>query len=133
MISWDSDLSVNVEEIDIQHKELIKMLNELNDAMKVGKSKEMIGNILERMVSYMHNHFALEEKYFDQFGFPESTSHKLEHENFTVKVSEFMKRYSSGQLALSIDVMNFLIDWLVNHIKGTDKRYSRFFNEHGLR
>ncbi len=41
LIDWDKSLSVNVEEIDQQHKKLIAMINELNEAMRNGKGKEV--------------------------------------------------------------------------------------------
>ncbi len=133
LIQWDNSLSVNVGEIDSQHQKLVKMINDLNDAMKQGKGKDALAKIINELFSYAGTHFATEEKYFDKFGYPSATTHKIEHSNFVKKVTEFKKGFESGQLALTIEVMNFLKDWLRGHIQETDKKYGPFFNEKGLK
>jgi hemerythrin len=133
LIQWTSILSVNVAEIDQQHQKLIALINNLNDAMKKGRGKESLAEIIDELSNYAVNHFAFEEKYFDKFGYPAATGHKLEHTDFVKKVSEFKKGFDGGRLALTIEVMAFLKDWLQNHIQGIDKKYSSFFNEKGLK
>jgi len=133
LIQWDSTFSVNVAEIDKQHQKLIEFINNLNDAMKQGKGKDVLANIINELSNYATSHFAFEEGYFDKFGYPAAASHKLDHSNFVKKVSEFKNGFDSGQVALTVTVMNFLKDWLKNHIQGIDKKYSSFFNDKGLK
>ena len=133
LIEWNESLSVNVAEIDGQHQKLIAMINELNEAMSQGKGRTVVGQIVSGLVSYTKSHFRTEERYFDVFGYPEAHSHKKEHADFVAKVSEFKEGVERGKIALSIEIMNFLSDWLRNHIKGVDKKYLSFFNEKGLR
>ncbi len=133
LFNWDSKLSVNVEEIDAQHKKLVQMINELNDAMKDRKSKEILNNIIHGLIEYTGSHFLTEEKYFDEFEYPEASVHKKEHNDFVKKVSKFENDFNEGRLLLSIDIMEFLKDWLVNHIQGSDKKYTTLFNENGLK
>ncbi len=133
LIQWDGSFSVKVAEIDQQHQKLVSMINELNDAMRQGKGKDVLGKIINGLISYTATHFNTEEKYFDRFGYPETDSHKKEHVAFVKKVSEFKNGFEQGKLGLSIEVMNFLSDWLKNHIKLTDMKYSKFFNEKGLK
>jgi hemerythrin len=133
IIQWDHSLSVNVAEIDQQHQKLIKIINELYDAMRQGKGKEVIGKTINGLIEYAGEHFQTEEKYFDLFGYPETSSHKKEHADFVKKVTGFKSELETGRLSLSLEVMNFLSDWLKNHIKGVDMKYSPFFNEKGLK
>ena len=133
LIKWDDSFSVNVVEIDRQHQKLVNMINDLNDAMHQGKGKDILGKIISGLISYAGTHFKTEEKYFDRFGYPETNSHKKEHSDFVQNVSEFKNKYDSGALTLSIEVMNFLNNWLQNHIKGSDKKFGPFFNEKGLK
>ena len=133
LIQWNDSFSVKVAEIDRQHQKLVSMINDLGDAMKQGKGKDVLGNIISGLVSYTATHFKTEEKYFDQFGYPETDSHKKEHAAFVKKVTDFKDGFEKGKLGLSIKVMNFLSDWLKNHIKKTDMKYSQFFNEKGLK
>jgi hemerythrin len=133
LIQWNDTLSVKVAEIDRQHQQLIRMINDLNDAMRQGKGKSVLGKIINGLVDYTTTHFTTEEKYFDKFGYPEASSHKQAHTDFVKKVSEFKGEFEKGNIALSIQVMDFLSDWLQKHIKGVDKKYGPFFNENGLR
>ena len=133
LINWNESFSVNIAEIEQQHIKLIAMINDLHDAMKQGKGKDILGKIVNGLINYAATHFKKEEKYFDLYGYPETDSHKKEHSAFVQKVSEFKDGFEKGKLTLSIEVMSFLSDWLKNHIKRTDKKYSQFFNEKGLR
>ena len=132
LMKWDESFSVNVKEIDEQHQKLVAMINALHAAMKEGKGNDVLGGILGRMAEYTVFHFETEEKYFDEFHYEKTDEHKAQHKAFVDKVIGFKKELSEGSLSLSIDVMNFLVDWLKNHIKGADKAYSKCFNEHGL-
>jgi len=133
LITWNESLSVNVEEIDQQHQKLIMMINELNDAMKQGKGKDVLGKIIDGLISYTDTHFKVEEDYFVKFGYSDKDIHIKEHTAFVQNISDFKDGFEEGKLSLSIEIMNFLSDWLKSHIKGTDKNYSEFFNENGLK
>ena len=132
-MQWTSSLSVNVAEIDGQHQKLVALINDLDAAMRVGKGKDVLGKIISDLAGYTVAHFSTEEKYFDKFGFPEAPTHKVEHKKFIEEVSKFKKDFDEGRVGLSTSIMNFLTDWLKNHIMGKDKKYGPFFNEKGLK
>ena len=132
LITWDNNLSVEVAEIDEQHRNLITMINQLHDAMRQGKGKAVLQSVLDELISYTGSHFATEERYFDKYGYSEAREHISEHAAFVRKVSDFKEGFESGKFGVSIEVMSFLSDWLKNHIKGSDKRYTMLFNERGL-
>lgn len=132
LIQWDDSFSVKIGEIDRQHQKLVNTVNELSDAMRQGKAKDILGKIINELISYTGTHFTAEEKYFDQFAYPETSIHKREHSEFIKKVTDFKNKFDSGAILLSLDIMDFLSNWLQNHIKGADKKYSPFFREKGL-
>ena len=123
LIQWNDRLSVQVESMDAQHKKLIAMINELNDAMKQGKGKDMAGKILDGLVSYTVTHFANEEKLMASAGYPQLAEHKVEHQKLIAQVTDFQKKFKSGNTAITIDLMSFLTKWLTSHIEQVDKRY----------
>ena len=133
LIEWNDDLSVNIPEIDKQHHRLVDLINELNDAMKLGKGHAVLSKTLNGLIDYTATHFGTEEKYFDRYGYPEAESHKKEHKDFVAKVSEFKAGFESGKQTLSVEVIRFLSKWLQSHIKGVDKLYGPFLNEKGLK
>jgi len=133
LITWNDNLSVNVQEIDLQHKKLVGMLNDLHEAMLQGKGSEAMGKIINDMIDYAGVHFQTEEKYFVKFGYLEAGSHKREHADFVNKVNKFNQEFNKDSFTLTFNVLQFLSDWLKNHIMIVDKKYSSFFNEKGLR
>jgi hemerythrin len=91
-----------------------------------------MGSILTEMTAYAVKHFATEEKYMRLYKYPEMEMHMLEHKRFVEKVSKFKADFDANRLGLSIEVMNFLSDWLKGHIMNVDRRFGPFFNSKGL-
>ncbi len=133
LMSWGAGLSVNIKQIDDQHKKLIGMINELHKAMKLKKSNSAMGSILDRLADYTVTHFATEEKLFAQYGYPEEKAHVELHRKLVAQVVDIQKKFKAGNAMISMELMSFLKDWLVNHIQGTDKKYSSFLRQHGVK
>jgi len=74
-----------------------------------------------------------EEHFFDIFGYPESVAHIKKHKDFEKKITAFEADFKTGKQRLSKDIIKFLSDWLVAHIKGSDKKYGPFLNERGVK
>ncbi len=132
LITWDDSLSVKVSLFDNQHKKLVDLINTLNDAMRDGKGKEVLEPIIKELVNYAVMHFSAEESYFKKYGYAGASQHIAEHRAFVNEVEKFKKEFEAGSVGLSVKVMSFLSNWLKSHIMGTDKKYSDFFNQHGL-
>lgn len=132
LINWNDTLSVNIKGLDNQHKRLVDIINELHDAMKNGQSKTVLSKILYDLSDYTKTHFKSEEELFEKYHYQDKIKHKKEHDAFVDKVGAFINDFNNGKVGLSIEVMNFLNTWLINHIKGSDKAYSSFLNSHGI-
>ncbi len=128
------EYSVDVREIDEQHKKFILILNDLSDTIDIGEeaSASMIGDVLAQLKAYADYHFATEEKYFDAFKFSGTAEHKKVHEDFKIKVAEFYKDYAGNEAAVSKKVLTFMRQWLKEHILTMDKEYTDCFRENGL-
>ena len=131
--NWDDSLSVKVNEIDDQHKHLIRLINELYKAKKEGRDKAVLQQILDELVNYSFVHFTTEEKYFIRYRYANTEEHQRCHSGFVDKITEFKEAYYDGSATLSDDLLEFLKDWLINHIKGEDRKYIDFFQEKGLK
>ncbi len=125
-MEWNEKFITGVKEADEQHKKLVSLINQLYDAMREGKGKEVIDLIIDELVKYADYHFKTEETLMSKYGYPELESHKREHELFVQKVQEFVEKEKKGSLTLTMDVMNFLKNWITNHILGSDKKYGPF-------
>ncbi|MCG2732853.1 MAG: bacteriohemerythrin [Pseudodesulfovibrio aespoeensis] len=132
IMQWADDLSVNIREIDEQHLRLIDLINKLHNAMRTGKGMQATIKVLEELKDYTVFHFSTEEAMFEEHAYSGMINHVAAHKSFVNKVIEFEERILSGKAAVTMEVMNFLKDWLVKHIKGVDKKYSGFFNDRGV-
>ena len=134
LMSWNDKMSVGVAVIDADHKKLVSMVNELYDAIQAGKGKEKVGPVLDGLIDYTKMHFAREEKFFAQTAYADAPAHKKEHEELTKQVASVQTKYKAGATStLSLEVMNFLKNWLISHIQGSDKKYGPHLNAKGVK
>ena len=131
-IEWSDSLSVGVRELDDQHKELVRLVNVLYEALKAGRGREALKDILGGLVRYTKVHFATEERFFNRLGYPEKDEHIQQHRKLVDQVLEFKKKVDSGQDMISVNLLDFLKDWLINHIQVSDKKYGPFLSRRGL-
>ncbi len=133
LFTWTDDLSLNIKSIDDQHKRLVQLINDLHRAMKERRSKKHLVSIVDELKNYTVTHFKFEEKLFAKHGYPETKEHIAQHEKFVATVLDFENGLKADKVAVTMDVMRFLKDWLMKHINGTDRRYSGFLRERGVR
>jgi hemerythrin len=126
IIQWNQNLSVNVPEIDKQHQRLIKLVNDLHDALHAGKGNDVAAGIIKELVSYTQTHFAYEERQLATANYPDLGNHKTAHAALIKKVEDFAARIAKGQPGVSVQLSAFLGDWLKTHIMGTDKKYAPY-------
>jgi hemerythrin-like metal-binding protein len=132
LITWTPALSVGIKEIDEQHQELVRLINNLHDAMKIGQGNAILGETLSRVLDYTVHHFGTEERLFKQTGYAGGVSHIAEHRQLTQQVQALKNKMDAGQAVPTIDLMAFLRDWLTDHIKGVDKKYTAFMHSKGI-
>jgi len=133
LITWNDALSVGIKQIDDQHRRLVRLVNGLFDAMKEGKGKDLMGGVLSDLITYTAYHFSTEEHYFKQYGYPDSVKHIQEHLYLTKSATDLKTKFDKGEAIITVEVMQFLKDWLNNHILRTDKKYSPFLIGKGLK
>lgn len=134
LMEWNDKLSVGITQFDNEHKRLVAMVNDLFDGVQAGRGKDLLGPVLDGLITYTKTHFANEERYMQLHNFPEFAAHKAEHDALTKQVLDVEKKFRAGATAvLSMEVMNFLKNWLVKHIMGTDKHYGPYLNARGVK
>ena len=133
LITWSSVLSTGIAEQDTQHKKLIDLINQLNDAMQAGKGTDVMGKVLAELVNYTVYHFGYEEKLMAQHKYEDTPAHKAEHAKFVQTAGDFKKKFDAGSAVVSVEIMNFLRDWLTNHIMKTDKKLAQELGKAGVK
>ncbi|HNI26578.1 MAG TPA: bacteriohemerythrin, partial [Leptospiraceae bacterium] len=132
LIQWDDTLSVNVDELNEQHKKLIEILNLLYTSTHENKSREVLTEILNSLIQYTVVHFETEEKLMAKTKYPGMEEHIREHELLKQQVLSYNSQYQSESETVSFELLNFLRKWLTNHILRSDKKYSKHFNQAGI-
>ncbi len=109
---------IGVAVVDEQHKELIRRVNNLNDAISNKLSEVEITKLLEELISFAKNHFATESKMMAEFSYPQRTEHEFQHSQFISEIANLVADFHQGKEMLVLQKMK---DWFVNHIRQTDK------------
>jgi len=132
LISWDARLQTGHAGIDDQHRELVDAINRLHTAMKQGKGKSELGAILNFLKDYTESHFQMEEDLMKRHIYPGAPKHKSVHHDLLVQVEDLAAKHLGGENILTLSVMDFLEDWLVQHIQGEDYRFALFLKDKGV-
>ena len=134
LIDWTDALSVGLESIDSQHKVLVDLLNALHAGSSQGAGDDpAMKKTLNDLVNYTVEHFAFEERLFDEHQYPSTEEHKAAHVALTTQVGAFNEQFQTGKVKLSGDLFKFLRSWLNGHIRGTDKLYAPYLIERGVK
>lgn len=131
-VVWKSEYSVGIESIDRQHKKLIALINSLQTAVNYSAGAEYEQEALDELVDYTKTHFSYEEELMEKNGYPDFTTHRAEHELMIARVEQVLAEYQRNPDAAMQGAIDFLRDWLINHINGTDKQYSQFLIDRGV-
>lgn len=130
---WKDAYSVGVDEIDDQHRNLVEMVNQLYDHLNEDSSMRLyIEVFLERLVSYVDYHFACEERAMQESHFPDYDGHLKIHNALRAQVMEFKQKFVNNEADVSESLMEFLKDWLLNHIGGMDQKLGAHLKDNGL-
>ena len=132
LIVWDTRLETGHAKIDEQHQSMAEIFNRLHGAMKQGKGRAEVEGILVLLKDYTMTHFAMEEELMDRHGYTGAARHRQIHADLAGQVTEVVGRFQAGGASLTLAVMNFLEDWLVQHIQGEDYRMALEFRSRGI-
>lgn len=129
---WCDDCSVGIGKMDDDHKKLFELIDKFQTAYEFETGKEFERQVLDDLVEYTKYHFQREEAILQENAYPDYEAHRKEHEAMIGQVGKFIQEYDERGHEALYGVAQYLRGWLVNHIKGTDKRYTSFLNEKGV-
>ena len=132
-VEWKDEYSVGIDSIDQQHKKLLNLINQLQTAVDYSTGEEFERDALDELVDYTKTHFSYEEGLMRDNDYPDFEPHKLQHEEMFRKVGEVLAEYEKDQDTAMHNAAEYLKDWLINHINGTDKQYSSYLIAKGVK
>lgn len=133
MIEWNEEHSVGISIIDEEHKEFINIINRVIVVKQHDDNPGKIEKMLNELIDYARNHFRTEESYMIEFKYAEYQYHKEEHLGFVHRINSYFSRVTSCDFQIANEILEYLKQWLIRHIQGTDKKYIECFARNGLK
>jgi len=131
-MSWSDEYSVNVAQLDAQHRHLVGLINGLAEVMKRGSNPGELSALLEDLLQYTNFHFDCEEKLMARANFPGLAEHRAKHVAMKAEVQRLLTGATTSNATTAMKLMAFLKNWLSRHIMGTDKQYAPVLNQAGI-
>jgi hemerythrin len=125
---WSPALSVGIDLIDSQHRELFVYVDALLRAAASSKDSHQLLPTLSFLGAYMMHHFASEEMLMDVGSYPDADPHKAEHSTFMAGYQRLMQEVGSEGVApgLVSELEREVRDWLIGHVSTTDRDLGRY-------
>jgi hemerythrin-like metal-binding protein len=131
-ITWDPSYETGDPTIDLQHRELLAIVDELEVAEgHMHDSHEAIMRVLGRVMDFALSHFLMEEELMVQVGYPTPAFEEMieQHREFTSYSRIRVLEFRSGGLDSVLPLQTFLAEWLTVHEFGLDKAFADFLRE----
>lgn len=130
-ICWDESLSVGIDVIDEHHRYLFDLVNDLIDVVANKLGARELGRVLKALGQYALVHFQAEERMMQQYSYPRLDIQIQQHQNFLERMKEFNEELHQNPLIAQFEILVYLRDWLIAHIRDEDTRLSALVWETG--
>lgn len=120
-IEWSPSLDTGIEVIDIQHRRIIGMVNDLHNS-SLDNEAAVIDDILRRMHDYVTEHFSFEEELMQAAAYPYLHTHSQLHQRFVERMERMSRQHTRGE-RIHQELSGFLGKWLTHHIGHEDQDY----------
>lgn len=130
-IKWSDDLSVGVPEIDMQHRELFAMMNDLLDAIREGKREKVVEGAISFLENYIDKHFSTEENKMIEAKYNGYENHKNEHKKFKTIFEDLKKEVAKDAQnpVLIVFIKTEIMEWILNHVEKEDIKMGEYFKK----
>ncbi|WP_058484868.1 bacteriohemerythrin [Defluviitalea phaphyphila] len=124
---WKSEYSLDIPEIDAQHKKLFEIGNRAYELATFNDGYDHydeIMSILNELLEYTKYHFSYEEELMEKYNSNELGTQIIEHKFYVKKIQSFSEeKIDEDQQKAILDILDFLSNWISSHILVSDKKY----------
>lgn len=131
-IKWSEDFSVDVKLLDYQHRKLVGILNKMIRDPGATTQSVTVSEVLDEMTHYAALHFKSEEDLLVEYQYPKIEAHKKQHTEFIKKTLELCMAATEKIEVVPQDLLQYLQEWLTNHILNEDMAYKSFLKDNGV-
>jgi hemerythrin len=125
LVTWNPAWETGIQLIDAQHRQLMMQFDALLVAIHEERAGERIPGLLAFLSDYVETHFAMEEERMLATHYPGFAEHKAIHDDMRTQVATLASDHSSDPSVMTEKVVNYLTDWLIDHINEHDRRLAR--------
>ena len=125
-MEWQESYCIGIEEIDLQHQELVKIISRLQATLAHGNINQEVANALRFLVDYTKRHFADEENFMQSINYEELPHHKELHKKLLNDVVLVLMELKKGKTVDPLAFVDFLVNWLINHVRYEDKKIGKY-------
>ena len=119
-IEWKPYYSVSEPSIDAQHQQIIRMINDLCQAIDRDDDRAVLRSVLDRLARYTATHFRHEEQILQEHGYPMLAEHKALHDEMQQRTIGLWSQIDQPTIH---ELLTFLKNWWLGHIQEEDKQY----------
>jgi hemerythrin len=132
LMEWNSTLQLGVEPFDEHHKHLFSLFNRTYDLIATGAPADCFNEVYKELKDYTVYHFGAEELWMHERDYPQKQTHIQQHETFFKEIVRFEDESAEGGVLVSIGVLTFIKEWLLNHIYKIDAEYAAHILSKGI-
>lgn len=126
LITWSDEYLLNIEEIDLQHKKLLLIAQELYEVTQgsLENYKLSMSKIIKKLTDYTVYHFNHEEQFMRNYGYELADFHKSQHDNFVREITSQIEKLDDASTSDGQKFYDYLVKWILNHIARSDKTWA---------
>ena len=128
-LQWQNELNIGVPEIDAEHRYLVALVNNLYEKISANSMEGNLTDTFVHLIRYVDRHFKNEEGLMQIAGYPALQEHQKQHESLEDRVSELAESYLTGGEHINAETMDFLKDWVTDHILKEDAKIGHFIGD----
>ena len=132
ILTWSEEYSINVAEIDEQHKRLLELVGELHAAVEARIDKDDLRKMLVNLAKFTRHHFETEEKLMKEHKFERIKKHHKEHRALHKHLEQLVDVVSKGKYPTFYSDYDVSNDWFLNHVLKFDKKLGEYLNAKGV-
>lgn len=130
---WNEHHRIGITAIDDQHREIIERVNLIADAVDQSARHDAIQEMMDDLILFACEHFALEERLMTEYGFPDLEAHIAEHLSLLQQLNNIRNALLTPNPTKAALVSAFITDWAELHILQADKEIGAFLAARGMR
>ncbi|MFQ3231430.1 bacteriohemerythrin [Reinekea sp.] len=127
-LQWSSEYELGIQVIDNQHERIVDYINDVDELQSTHSNRGELEQVLHRLVDYTQSHFAFEEALLEEVGYPELLEHQATHQAFISEIEQMHRDFKEGH-DIANELAEFLLKWLLEHIRSDDLSYSALVKE----